>query len=155
MNYHHCPSNMPSNPESSPSSSNNRPPSLSLSDKLFSSVFWSGKCVHSQQEQRPVHFNSAFWQAQRLVEHPTSYKGLHKENPGYEVVEHPDLQLNYNHQELQPWSSIWYWLALGLLPNQTHWSKGWHNWLALIWCMIDLYEIKERQQNVVHACEKA
>ena len=23
-----------------------------------------------QQEQRPVHFNSAFWQGQRLVEHP-------------------------------------------------------------------------------------
>jgi hypothetical protein len=110
---------MPSNPVSSPSSSNNRPPSLSSSDKLFSSVFWSGKFVHSQQEQRPVHFNSALWQAQRLVEHPTSYQGQHKENPGYEVVKHPDklqpqLAFSEFHQELPAWSfdSISYWLNL-------------------------------------------
>ena len=60
VHYHHCSSNMPSNPVSSPSSSNNRPPSLSSFDKLFSSVFWSGRFLHSQQEQRPVHFNSVF-----------------------------------------------------------------------------------------------
>jgi hypothetical protein len=49
-------------------------------------------------------------------------------------------------------------LPLVYFPTKLSDLRGWHNWLectfsyaALIWCMIDLYELKERQQNVVPA----
>jgi hypothetical protein len=58
VHYHHCTSNIPLNPVSSPSS------------RSAWSVFWSGEFVQSQEEQRPVHFNYVFCQAQHLVEHP-------------------------------------------------------------------------------------